>query len=103
MSTEPKKDPAVIVAEGYYRLRNENEILRNQLDREMARLNWMAQSYDDAGNLTPEQEARSQRTFERSFALLRKQGASNAVAVRAAIDDAMREANIKGSRDDSGE
>lgn len=60
------------------------------LIEEQRRLDWMAQSYDDAGNLTPEQEARMQGTFERVFARLRKEGRSNKEAVRLAIDAALQ-------------
>lgn len=35
MHTETQKDPAVIVAEGYYRLKAENETLRDSLANEI--------------------------------------------------------------------
>lgn len=82
-------DAGMKVVEQRDALRAEIESMTTALALETARLNWLAKSYDDLGNLTPEQEAASYGIYERVFNKARKQGLSNGEAVRLAVDAAI--------------
>ncbi len=63
------------------------------LATEIARLNWMAQSYDEVGTENEEQHLAGYLMFERVFAKARKQGLSNPEAMRLAIDAGIGQPN----------